>query len=175
VDPSIASLLFRFAGADTLRFTIDIIDRQFDEILSVPVAGEYALEVFVGDGEGTLDLAAGFAPVWVETAGDITVVEESAASVPDFYALGRVFPNPFNASVVVSFDLQGANESVSLEIFNVLGHKVRTLLRGPMASGSQRAIWDGRDETGQSLASGLYWFRLRVAQFQQVRSAVLLR
>ncbi|MFT5087005.1 MAG: hypothetical protein ACI906_003912 [Candidatus Latescibacterota bacterium] len=175
VDPSIASLLFRFAGADTLRFTIDIIDRQFDEILSVPVAGEYALEVFVGDGEGTLDLAAGFAPVWVETAGDITVVEESAASVPDFYALGRVFPNPFNASVVVPFDLQGANESVSLEIFNVLGQKVRTLLRGPMASGSQRAIWDGRDETGQSLASGLYWFRLRVAQFQQVRSAVLLR
>jgi len=173
VDPDIGSLLFRFAGADTLRFHVDLVDGQFDEVVSVPAVGEYALEVFVGDGEGTLDFAAGFAPVWVEAAGDITAVEEKVDRGPDAFALGLAYPNPFNASVVVP--IRSAGESASLEVFNALGQKVRTLQRGNIAQGEHRAVWDGRDDAGQALASGLYWFRLRAANFHEVRSAVLLR
>ncbi len=175
LDANISSLLFRLAGADTLRFDVDLVDGQFDEILSVPTVGEYALEVFVGKGDGVLGFIASFAPVWVEEAGDITAVQEAAQQGPVAYALGPAYPNPFNARVVVPFDLLRANEDVSLEVFNALGQKVRTLWRGKMGGGSHRALWDGRDEAGHALASGPYWFRLRAADFQAVHSAVLLR
>ena len=175
IDHTIGKLLFRFAGVDTLRFNVDIVDGEFDEVLSVPTVGEYAIEVFAGSGEGPLGYVAGFAPVWVEEAADITAVEDALERGPTAYALGRAYPNPFNASVVVPFDILRADEEVSLEVFNALGQKVRTLRRGNLASGAHRAVWDGRDDAGHSLASGLYWFRLRAADFQAVHGAVLLR
>ena len=175
VDETIRSLLLRFAGVDTLRFAVDIVDGEFDEVLSVPTVGEYAIEVFAGSGEGLLGYVAGFAPVWVEEASDITAVEAAIERGPTAYALGQAYPNPFNASIVVPFDILRSDESVSLEVFNALGQKVRTLRHGNMASGAHRAVWDGRDDAGRSLASGLYWFRLRAADFKAVHGAVLLR
>jgi flagellar hook assembly protein FlgD len=62
-----------------------------------------------------------------------------------------------------------------LEVYNVLGQRVRTLHRGVLPAGRHRFVWDGRDEKGRAAASGVYLYRLRAGDFRAVRAAVLLR
>ena len=64
---------------------------------------------------------------------------------------------------------------VSLNVFNLLGQRVRTLVHAVQTSGEYQLIWDGRDDTGVSLASGVYFLRLQVGQDSQTRKVVLTR
>ncbi|MDZ7338423.1 MAG: carboxypeptidase regulatory-like domain-containing protein [candidate division KSB1 bacterium] len=81
------------------------------------------------------------------------------ASLPQTFALVGAFPNPFNPSTEVRFELPGAAE-VSIIIYNVLGQPVRTVFQGVLEAGRHAVTWDGRDQRGVSLASGVYLCRL---------------
>ncbi len=175
LDGRLRSLLFRFSGADTLRFDIDVTDGRFEQVWSFADVGEYELEVFVGDGEGPLDFVAGFAPIWVAAASEITAVEAVAEALPGSYVLGKIYPNPFNASAILPFTVPTAPGKMSLVVYNALGQKVRTLFRGMPSPGHHAVSWDGRDDAGRALSSGVYWYRLQSATVQQVGAAVLLR
>jgi len=84
-------------------------------------------------------------------------------------------PNPFNAQTVVSFALPKTS-FVKLEVYNTLGQRVRTLVDAPMKAGKHSAIWDGRDEEGNDVASGIYLYRLEVGgDFARIRKILLLR
>jgi hypothetical protein len=82
--------------------------------------------------------------------------------LPRAIALEQNYPNPFNGSTAISFSLDKP-ESVELSIFNILGEKVITLFSGPMAAGNAVIIWNGTDDRGQTQASGIYLYRLKVA------------
>jgi hypothetical protein len=69
------------------------------------------------------------------------------------------FPNPFRAEAEIRFNLQ-SSEEVRVAIFDVSGRRLRTLFDGPIQAGDRRLIWDGRDETGRSLDSGVYFYRI---------------
>lgn len=73
----------------------------------------------------------------------------------------RSAPNPFNPRTVVRYDLASAGE-VRLTVVNLAGQQVRTLVEGPAAAGPHEVAWDGRDESGRTLASGVYFSRLEV-------------
>jgi hypothetical protein len=84
-------------------------------------------------------------------------------------------PNPFNPSTDIVFTLW-RDEVVDLAIYDVAGRRVRTLLHGPAAGGqAHRVRWEGRDERGRALPSGVYVYRLTTPTFTQARKMILLR
>ena len=84
------------------------------------------------------------------------------------------FPNPFNPSTVISFGLPAA-QPVSLNVYDVHGSLVRTLVSGSLDAGHHQATWNGRDDRGGSVASGVYFYRLQCAQGVQQGKMVLLK
>jgi formylglycine-generating enzyme required for sulfatase activity len=87
-------------------------------------------------------------------------------------ALRQNFPNPFNPSTAIPYELAGV-APVRLELFNLLGQRIRTLVDGVRPAGSHQAIWDGRDEKGRGVAAGVYIYRLTVAGTSETRKMVL--
>jgi hypothetical protein len=83
-------------------------------------------------------------------------------------------PNPFGASTTVAYRVERATE-VSLTVHDVAGRRVRVLDAGSVAAGEHVATWDGRDETGREVASGVYFCRLRASGQEIVRKMVLVR
>ncbi|RKY63156.1 MAG: hypothetical protein DRQ08_10180 [Candidatus Latescibacterota bacterium] len=93
--------------------------------------------------------------------------------VPEF-ALGKVHPNPFNSSAVVEYVLPKAGQ-VRLVVYDLLGQEVRVLVDGIQSAGRYRVVWDGRDEFGRAVASGVYLVRMEASPFQKIRKVTLVR
>ena len=169
-------ILFRFVGADTVRFEPEVINGRFTQKLRFRRSGEYKLQVFTGTGGALLDFAGEFGPVRVIEALENTAVGEERGGLPRVFALGRPYPNPFNASSVVPIAVPEGNKGeISLEVYNALGQRVRMLHRGRLPTGWTQLFWDGRDDRGQEVASGVYLYRLKSGDFQEVQPTVLLR
>ena len=83
----------------------------------------------------------------------------SRAALPDGFGLGQNYPNPFNPGTVIPYQLATAGY-VRLEVFNVLGQRVVTLVDGEQAAGTYTTQWDARDGSGQGVAAGVYIYRL---------------
>lgn len=98
------------------------------------------------------------------------------APLPQVFALLPNYPNPFNAATVIPFQVpDGETHRARITILNVLGQQVRVLLDGPSTSGPQQVIWDGRNDNGTPVASGIYFVRLSSDQGVLTRKAVLLK
>ena len=97
-----------------------------------------------------------------------------AGEVADGFALGDAYPNPFNPETEISFTLPGRAEA-SLVIYNILGEKVKTLVSGEMDAGTHRVRWNGTDEAGNSVASGIYFYRLKTEDFDQTMRMILMK
>jgi hypothetical protein len=95
-------------------------------------------------------------------------------SLPNEYALSQNYPNPFNPSTVIDYALPTASQ-VELTVFNVLGQRVAVLVNGPQSAGSHTAFWDGRNDAGTLVASGVYLYRLSAEAFTQTRKMLLLK
>ncbi len=91
---------------------------------------------------------------------------------PADYALGSAYPNPFNPVTVIRFQV-AATAAVRINVYNVSGQKVRTLVDGEFIPGTYRTTWDGRDYKGRSLASGVYFYRMTSGDFAETRSVPL--
>ena len=112
------------------------------------------------------------------TVGPQTGAEEEIrpSGRPSEFRLYQNSPNPFNASTNISFSLSGQRRQyVSLEIYNVRGQRVGTLMDQHLFSGRHTIQWDGRDQYGRPLASGLYLCHLRAGQYTETMKMMLLR
>jgi tetratricopeptide (TPR) repeat protein len=100
-------------------------------------------------------------------------------NVPTEYALSQNFPNPFNPQTMIQYQLPEASH-ITVKIYNLFGQEVRTLVAGHREAGYHSEIWDGRDDFGRRVASGVYFYRLSAAPnvtqpngFQFTRKMVL--
>jgi hypothetical protein len=99
-------------------------------------------------------------------AAAITGVPKTIAPLdkyPNSYALKQNYPNPFNSQTTILFevpDIEGQLASCMVQVFNMLGQKVKTLTRGDHSAGRYQVFWDGTDENGTRVASGVYFYRL---------------
>ena len=84
------------------------------------------------------------------------------------------YPNPFNPETTIYFTLENQS-NVQLEIFNIRGALVKTLIANELERGSHNVVWHGDDNHGRSIASGVYFYRLSSDSFQTVRRMVLLK
>ena len=103
-----------------------------------------------------------------------TAVAEAEGVVPEEFALAQNFPNPFNASTTIAFQL-GLPSQVELSIYSTSGQRVRTLVSGSLPAGHHRLQWDGRNERGEPVASGAYLYQLAAGDFVATRQLVLLK
>ena len=99
---------------------------------------------------------------------------EEIAAIPLVYALEQNYPNPFNPSTTIRFALPEAGE-VSLKIFNMRGQVVRTLASNTFESGVHNITWDATTDTGEKVASGIYFYQLISQQFNQVKKMILMK
>ncbi|MBT4097682.1 MAG: T9SS type A sorting domain-containing protein [Gemmatimonadetes bacterium] len=112
----------------------------------------------------------------VEVVGaPITAVLESMdATVPESFTLSQNYPNPFNPETTIRFDLP-LSADVDLSLYNLAGQRVATLASGLREAGSYDLRWDGRDDAGRALASGMYFYRLIAGDQVGTRKLMLLR
>jgi hypothetical protein len=94
--------------------------------------------------------------------------------VPEASYLAQNYPNPFNPVTKIAFGLK-EGVSLQLRIYDASGRLVRTLVDGPRPAGHYTELWDGRDERGTAVASGIYFCRLDAAPFSETRKIVLLK
>jgi len=99
------------------------------------------------------------------------VLQESKTS--DF-SLGKNFPNPFNPETVIEFNLPEASQ-VSLNVYNILGQVVRTLVDEELPAGPHSVTWDGKNGQGSEVASGVYFYRIKAGNFESTERMTLLR
>ncbi len=95
-------------------------------------------------------------------------------ALPQSLRLEPNFPNPFNSRTEIRFSLALPAE-IALDLFDVTGQKVRTLARGPRGAGTHRVRWDGRNQLGREMSSGVYLYRLRTEAGAASRKLLLLR
>jgi FlgD Ig-like domain len=107
--------------------------------------------------------------------GDPRPEDKPGLTLPTHYSLGASQPNPFNPVTTMTFDVPAPGGQVEIAIFDVKGSKVRTLVRGRHAVGTHAATWTGRDDSGEPVASGVYFVRMTAPSFTQTRKVVLLK
>jgi hypothetical protein len=84
------------------------------------------------------------------------------------------FPNPFNSSTTISF-LLPKDTSCSLDVYNIRGQKVRSLINEPRFAGNHSVVWNGLDDSGKPVSSGLYFYRLTTPNSSQINKMLLLK
>ncbi len=112
-------------------------------------------------------------PAWGSAYGAIGI-DENDAAIPGEFFLSQNYPNPFNPATAISYGLPVAAH-IKIEIFNLLGQRVLTLFDGQQTAGYKSAVWDGRDRSGKSVASGVYLCRLTAGDKVMTRKMSLLK
>jgi hypothetical protein len=135
----------------------------------VPVNGvpyTYWVDAVAANGGMSAKIVARF----VQTA----VGEEARVSLPQKYLLYQNFPNPFNPVTEIRYELP-IDSHVEIVVYDVLGRKVQVLADGLEAAGYRSVLWDGRDDLGRKVGSGVYLVRMEAGDFVEVRKMALIR
>jgi hypothetical protein len=116
-----------------------------------------------------------FDDLTVKVIGTSTAVgNDPNGGIPKTFILSENYPNPFNPSTVIRYGVPNATD-VRLEIFNVLGQHVRTLVDAVTSAGFHEVVWDGRNELGQVPPSGVYFYRLQGGQAILMKKMLLMK
>jgi hypothetical protein len=122
-------------------------------------------------------------PGW--SIANLRVISGKPVSTVDEYlykpmiSLNQNFPNPFNPETTIGFNVTGSGDSsyhtVSISIYNVRGQRVRTLVSAEFPSGEYSVTWNGRDDNGVSVGSGIYLYRLTSSDLVRTRKMILIK
>ena len=117
--------------------------------------------------------------IWMESIvlneGKIPVrMVEMLMDLPEEYRLSQNYPNPFNPETTITYDVAKTG-AVRLSVYALTGQLVRTLVDGERLAGTYSVTWDGTDDTGQAVASGVYLCRMIAGDYRAVRKLVLVR
>jgi hypothetical protein len=102
------------------------------------------------------------------------VQDDKGKNLPNAFDLLQNYPNPFNPATMISYTLN-SNSFVSLKIYNLLGQAVKTLVEKNQTTGNYKIEWDGKDNLGKEVASGVYFYKLKADNNSKTLKMVLLR
>jgi len=121
------------------------------------ITGQYDLKIIAGDRSYVLQM-----------------LEDILADIPEEFALGQNYPNPFNPITNINFSVPRTG-TVSLVIYNIMGQKIKTLVSGNMKYGYHTVNWNGLDQLGRQVSSGVYFSELRAKGFRQTKKMLMLK
>jgi hypothetical protein len=102
------------------------------------------------------------------------VEEEESGLTPRDFELYQNHPNPFNSETVIKFNLLKPS-FVTVVVYNILGQKAKTLVNRHLGAGPASVSWDGKDEKGNDLASGIYFYQLKAGELTQTKRLLFLK
>jgi len=161
-------------GKDTLQlnqFCFDITNGWIS-LASIPTDTVYVHYTY----SRHLDLAVSN---WDDNKGNYLFLNTTTAGVQYIeplrgYELYQNYPNPFNPATIIEY-VVGGGEYVSIKVYDVLGREVRGLVSELKEPGRYSVVWDGRDNSGNASASGMYFYQLRAGTFVKTKTMLLLR
>ena len=109
-----------------------------------------------------------------ELQGKMNDLGEQSLAFPEAFALKQNYPNPFNPMTTIRFDLP-VGGFVTLKLYDLLGQEIRTLVNGDRPAGFHTVSWDGRNEFGSAVPSGIYLYRIITSNFVQTQRMALIR
>jgi hypothetical protein len=124
----------------------------------------------LGAGESGSDIGAlGIGCIAVDVDED-----DHEGVLPSSFKLSQNYPNPFNPATTVEYDLPRRSH-VTIEVYNVLGQKVQTLVDKEESVGSYSVTWDGKSESGRSVSTGVYFYRFQAGDHIETKKMLLLK
>jgi hypothetical protein len=169
------------------NFFPDTTARDWSQIISagpfdIPIDQNVKVAFVIAGGRSLEELITNISKSKIKYNQSVTDVEEDyLTNLSVDFCLGQNYPNPFNLSTSIPFTVNSKRKTenspvrTTLTIYNILGQKVKTLLDEKKKPGKYEVIWDGRDESGKKVASGIYFYRIKAADFTEVRKMVLLK
>jgi hypothetical protein len=152
-------------------------------VFSGDFGSTYRFFTIVRDNAGNIE-ALKTIPEASVTLDPTVAVAENKVELPKTFALYQNYPNPFwsgatsrsagNPTTIIKYDLPVPSE-VKLEIFDLLGRRVRVLVDAKQTAGFHSALWDGKTEAGRSVATGVYFYRIQAKGFVKARKMLLVR
>ncbi len=149
------------------NFTIEEVPAGEFKVSATSTVGEseQQVPVSVGNGRSVTNV--------VLTLGT-TSVEEATVEIPTKFELEQNYPNPFNPETTIKYHLP-ARVNVALRVYNALGQELRMLVNNVQDAGVYTATWDGKDNNGRQLSTGLYLFRLEAGDFVMTRKMAMVK
>ncbi len=168
---SLVNGIREFHGIDGDVLRIGLLD-LYGQTMIPPGETQIASISYVGLGEISLHRTIAVA----EGGGRLapTVKQTQNANIPKSYALHQNYPNPFNPATQIAFSLPFGSD-VRLDIFNIMGQNVTTLVDGYRPAGTHTVTWDGKNGDGEPVASGVYFYRIEASDFSEIRKMLLLK
>ncbi len=155
----------------------DIEPTATDEMViidSTLFLGSQRLEFTLTQADGGISFTPYFTYGYVNIIATTDVEQRYDPLIPDDFALAQNVPNPFNPTTQIKFDLP-RESYVRLSIINVLGQQVKTLVAESLPAGTHTVTFDGKNDNYQTLASGVYFYRLDTEGFSQSKKMILLK
>ncbi|MCB0312530.1 MAG: T9SS type A sorting domain-containing protein, partial [Calditrichaeota bacterium] len=124
-----------------------------------------------------MDAARAAQQMWVDLGNSIFVItgiEDGLTGIPTEFSLQQNYPNPFNPTTTIRYGLR-EDAKVSVKIYNVLGQVVKTLVNNRQTAGFKTAVWDGTNDFGAKVSSGIYIYRIEANDFVDSKKMILLK
>jgi hypothetical protein len=147
-----------------------------DVVSEAGLATRITFKVIKGfEGESSIDVIDGQILDHVYMVNEVKSLGSARIVVlPDQYELSQNYPNPFNPTTTIKYALPEPAD-VNIQVYNIVGQVVRTLVDEGKMGGYYRVYWDGRDDNGYDLASGVYFYRIVAGEFHAVKKMLLVK
>lgn len=160
-DNVIANLTFRIDDLSLTEFTIEPFTSE---------RPSHELSLIYNDYSSGTPVVTTILPEF--EGGKIALTAQKA--IPDAFMVSQNYPNPFNPSTDIAYALPEAG-NVNVEIYNILGQQVKSLVNEYQDAGNYVITWNGDDESGSTVASGVYFYRVSAGQFKDIKKMVLMK
>ena len=100
--------------------------------------------------------------------------QPTSQTVPNQYILAQNYPNPFNPETTIRFSIPVSSE-VIIKIYNLLGNEIKSLVFDYLPAGEHSAHWNGTDNSGQKVSSGLYIYRMKAGKYSDVKKMMFIK
>jgi len=155
---------------------------QFDDLASGETTDSYNIIVATNDncGAGTsivihANIASGGAVYWEDSfALTIEALNIAQDQMPTRYSLGEAYPNPFNPTTKISYELPNS-EYVSIDIYNLMGRHIKSLVNMNQDPGLRTIEWNATNDSNQPVSAGMYIYTIQAGSFMDTKKMVLLK